>query len=67
MTTVVSRDDWRLFVACLALALGFVVFGPLAIPFIGLLFMVYFFKDEIRAGYESAMESDSDADLESTD
>jgi hypothetical protein len=59
MTTVVSSDDWPLFLLCLLVAttffLGPVVFTAVAVVSI----LAYMFIQHARAGYKSEMESDA--------
>ncbi|WP_458191232.1 hypothetical protein [Haladaptatus sp. NG-WS-4] len=61
MTTVISSDDWPLFLLCLILAPlvfflgGGVIFITAAIVSI----LIYVFRREARAGYEAVVGSDA--------
>lgn len=60
MTTVISSDDWPLFLLCLILAplLFFLGGGVIFITAI-VSILIYVFRREARAGYEAVVGSDA--------
>ncbi len=54
MTTVVSSDDWPLFLLCLLLATVLFFLGPVAFTAVAVIsILIYIFRREARAGYEA--------------
>ena len=61
MTTVISADDWPLFVLCLILATLLFALGPgLSVTAIALVsIFIYVFRQQLHAGYETVIGSDT--------
>ena len=60
MTTVVSSDDWPLFLLCLLLATVLFFLGPVAFTAVAVVsILIYIFRREARAGYEAVIESNT--------
>ncbi|RBI60279.1 hypothetical protein DMJ13_18215 [halophilic archaeon] len=62
MTTVVSADDWPLFLLCLLIATVLLFLGPGFVSFTAVAvvaILIYVFRRGIRAGFEAVMGSDA--------
>jgi hypothetical protein len=60
MTTVVSADDWPLFLLCLLLATVLFFLGPVAFTAVAVAsILLYMYIQNARAGYKSEIESDA--------
>ncbi|WP_231187754.1 hypothetical protein [Haladaptatus sp. DYF46] len=61
MTTVISADDWPLFILCLILATLLFALDPglsvIAIALVSIL--IYVFRQQLHAGYEAVIGSDT--------
>lgn len=65
MTTVVSSDDWPLFLLCLLLATVLFFLGPVAFTAVAAVsILIYIFRREAHAGYEAVIESNASSSAE---
>jgi hypothetical protein len=63
MASVMSADDWKLFLLCLVVTPLVLVAGPLVVPLVALALLVaYVFRGELDTGYESVTRSDPESE-----